>query len=70
MSVSPGLCKFWQLCGEVNGNLSKRAYAIPKSLKTIKSADIEINKNLKCNQNLLSIGLLFEWLLKKKITEI
>ena len=21
MSVSPGLCKFWQLCGRVNGNL-------------------------------------------------
>ena len=45
---------------------SKRAYAIPKSLKIIKSADIEINKNLKCNQNLLSISLHFEWLFLKK----
>ena len=25
----PGLCKFCQLCGEVNGDLSKRANAIP-----------------------------------------
>ena len=45
---------------------SKRAYAIPKSLKIIKSADTEINKNLKCNQNLLSISLHFEWLFLKK----
>ena len=46
---------------------SKRAYTIPKSLKTIKSSDIEINKNLKCNQNLFSISLLFEWLKKKNL---
>ena len=25
------LCKFWQLCGGVNGDFSKRAYVIPKS---------------------------------------
>ena len=30
-SVSPALCKFWRLYGGVNGDLSKRAYAIPRS---------------------------------------
>ena len=30
-SVSPVLCKFWQLYGGVNGELLKRAYAIPRS---------------------------------------
>ena len=30
-SVSPVLCKFWQLYGGINGDLSKKAYAIPRS---------------------------------------
>ena len=30
-SVSPVLCKFWQLYGGVNDELLKRAYAIPRS---------------------------------------
>ena len=30
-SVSPVLCKFWQLYGGVNGDLLQRAYAIPRS---------------------------------------
>ena len=29
-SVSPVLCKFWQLYGGINGDLSKAAYAIPR----------------------------------------
>ena len=28
---SPVLCQFWQLCGGINGDHSKRVYAIPKS---------------------------------------
>ena len=30
-SVSPVLCNFWWLCGGVNGDLLRRAYAIPRS---------------------------------------
>ena len=62
----PVLCKFCSSVVGLKATSSKRAYAIPKSLKIIKSADTEINKNLKCNQNLLSISLHFEWLFLKK----
>ena len=30
-SVSPALCKFWQLCGGLMATSSQRAYAIPRS---------------------------------------
>ena len=30
-SVSPVLCKFWQLCGGLMATSSKRAYAIPRA---------------------------------------
>ena len=30
-SVSPALCKFWQLCGGLMATSSKRAYDIPRS---------------------------------------
>ena len=29
---SPVLCQFWQLCGGINGDHSKRVYAMPKSI--------------------------------------
>ena len=66
-SVSPVLCKFWQLYGGVNETSSKRAYAIPMSAASRAVPQVQSTADLylhrRCTNTILSQSVRGLWVL-------